>query len=289
MNSTDEHLEFKITEETNNSINYLDMTINRNVNGMEISVYRKPTSTNVTIQHTSNHPQDHKYAVYRYYINRMITLPNTERARIQERKHILSSTARHNGFPTHKIIDMERKERAKNKDKRTKTNDTQEKQVQKKWVTFTYHSPIIRMVTNLFNNTEIRIAFKATNTIHQQLAEKTQNKNPSGIYEVKCKTCNKKYVGQSGRPVTTSHKEHIRYIRSNNITSAYAKHILNNRHEYGTAENTLKLIHQCRKGQKMNNWENLYIQMYRQLDRLITEQLVNEPNPLYELTQPPTG
>jgi len=182
---------------------------------------------------------------------------------------------------------MEKKERAKNKDKRTKTNDTQERQVQKKWVTFTYHSPIIRRVTNLFNNTEIRIAFKATNTIYQQLAEKTQNKNPSGIYEVKCKTCNKKYVGQSGRPITTRHKEHIRYIRSNNTTSAYATHILNNRHEYGTAENTLKLMHPCRKGQKMNNWENLYIQMYRQLDRLITEQQVNDPNPLYELAQPP--
>jgi len=37
----------------------------------------------------------------------------------------------------------------------------------------------------------------------------------------------------------------------------------------------------------MNNLENLYIQMYRQLDRLITEQQVNDPNPLYELAQPP--
>jgi hypothetical protein len=32
----------------------------------------------------------------------------------------------------------------------------------------------------------------------------------------------------------------------------------------------------------MNIWENLYIQKYRQLDRLITEQQVNDPNPLYE-------
>ena len=95
------------------------------------------------------------------------------------------------------------------------------------------------------------------------------------------------YVGQSGRPITIRDKEHIRYIRSNNTTSAYAEHILNNRHEYGTAENTLKLVHPCRKGQKMNNWENLYIQIYRQQDRLITEQKVNEPNPLYELAQPP--
>jgi len=37
----------------------------------------------------------------------------------------------------------------------------------------------------------------------------------------------------------------------------------------------------------MNNWENLYIQIYRQQDRLITEQQVNEPNPLYELAQAP--
>jgi hypothetical protein len=37
----------------------------------------------------------------------------------------------------------------------------------------------------------------------------------------------------------------------------------------------------------MNNWENLYIQMYRQLDRLVTEKQVNYPNPLYELAQPP--
>jgi len=112
----------------------------------------------------------------------MITLPNTERARIQERKYILS-TARHNGFPhTHRIIDMEKKERAKNKDKRTNTNATQERQVEKKWVTFTYHSPIIRRVTNLFNNTEIRIAFKVTNTIYQQLAEKkTEQKSKRNI------------------------------------------------------------------------------------------------------------
>ena len=74
----------------------------------------------------------------------------------------------------HKIIDMEKKEITKNRDKRSKINETQEKQVQKKWVTFTYHSPIIRTVTNLFNNTEVRVTFKATNTIYQQLAEKTQ-------------------------------------------------------------------------------------------------------------------
>ena len=79
----------------------------------------------------------------------------------------------------------------------------------------------------------------------------------------------------------------LHFISYINATSAYAAHILNIRHEYGTAESTLKLIHPCRKGQKMNSWENLYIQIYRQQDQLITEQQVNEPNPLYELAQLP--
>jgi hypothetical protein len=96
--STDENLEFKITEDTYNSINYLHMTINKSINGIAISVYRKPTSTDITIRHNSNHPQYHKNAAYKYYINRKITLPNTERARTQERKYILS-TAEHNGIP----------------------------------------------------------------------------------------------------------------------------------------------------------------------------------------------
>ena len=98
---------------------------------------------------------------------------------------------------------------------------------------------------------------------------------------------NKNYVGQSGRHITIRHRQHIRYIKTNNPASAYATHILSNRHEYGTANDTLKLIQPCRKSKKMNHWENMYIQIYRQQNLLITELQVNEPKPLYELTQIP--
>ena len=149
--------------------------------------------------------------------------------------------------------------------------EKQERHTQNKnWTIFTYHSPLVRKVTNLFKNTDIRIAFKANNTIYQQLAQKVENRNPSGIYEIKCNTCIKNYVGQSGRPITIRHKERIRYIKTNNPASAYATHILNSRHEFGTANDTL--IHPCRKSKKMNHWENMYIQIYRQQNLLITEQ-----------------
>jgi hypothetical protein len=107
--------------------------------------------------------------------------------------------------------------------------------------------------------------------------------DPIGVYKIKCKTCSKNYVGQSGRPIATRHKEHIRYIKTNNPVSAYATHLLNNRHEYGTANDTHKLIQPYRKSMKMNHWENMYIQIYRQQDQLITEQQINELDELAQL------
>ena len=153
----------------------------------------------------------------------------------------------------------------------------------KKWVTFTYFSPMVRCITNLFKQSNLNIAYRATNTI-QQLSERQTNTNPSGIYKLKCKTCNNVYVGQSGKSINIRHKEHIRYIRTNNPLSACALHILQNRHEYGTMAGTLQLLKTCRKGTCMNCWEALYMQVFHQHIILITEQQVSDTNPLNELT-----
>ena len=90
-----------------------------------------------------------------------------------------------------------------------------------KWSTFTYYSPAIRKITNLFKNSTIGIAFRSSNTIFKQITKKIYEQiNPSGIYEIKCNTCNKVYVGQTGRGINTRYKEHIRYIKTNNPQSA---------------------------------------------------------------------
>ena len=86
-----------------------------------------------------------------------------------------------------------------------------------------------------------------------------------------------------GRSIATRHREDTRYIGNNNPFSAYALHILNNRHEYGTAEETLELLKPCSKGKRMNCWEALYMQGFYQRNILIEEQQVNDINPLYKL------
>ena len=83
MNNIDKHLKFKLSEEENNTINYLDLSIHRNTNSIDLGIYRKPTHTDVTIQFSSNHPLEHKIAAFNFYINRMLTLPITKQAKRQ--------------------------------------------------------------------------------------------------------------------------------------------------------------------------------------------------------------
>jgi hypothetical protein len=107
--------------------------------------------------------------------------------------------------------------------------------------------------------------------------------NSSGMYKLQCKSYNKSYIGWAGRSIEIRHREHISYIKTNNPISAYALHILNNRHEYGNAEHTMQLIKICNKGKVMNCWKSFYMQMLQQQKLLIDEQKTNERNPLYAL------
>jgi len=117
------------------------------------------------------------------------------------------------------IHNLKKKLIAKKQRQRLSTTTTQQA---KKWVTFSYHSRLVRKITNLFKHSNLNIALRATNT-HRQLTDKIvkTSTNSSGIYKHKCNTCNNSYAGQSGREIATRHKEHTSYIRTNNPISAY--------------------------------------------------------------------
>jgi hypothetical protein len=84
--------------EHKNTINFLDLTIIRQASKIEIDIYRKPTTTDTTINYTSNNPNEHKMAAYRYIINRMLTLPLPAERRNDEWQRILT-TADNNQYP----------------------------------------------------------------------------------------------------------------------------------------------------------------------------------------------
>ena len=158
MNNIQKHPEFQITEEENNNINYSDLTIHRHNNKLNIEIYRKPTQTDVTIHFTSNHPSEQKLAAFISYINRTIRLPITGQAKQQEWNTTLT-IAKNNRFPLHIIHNL--KNKLITKTQHAFTTQTHQK---KKRITFSYYSPRIHKITDLFRHTNLNIAFRATNT-----------------------------------------------------------------------------------------------------------------------------
>ena len=121
----------------------------------------------------------------------MTTLPITEKSRVEEWNTIIT-TAINNGYPKQMIYNLRRKLTNRITHKEMHEREKQKK----KRITFTFYSPAIRRITNLFKDTNIKIAFRTTNSIQQQLS--TRKSNQSGIYKIQCNTCNKTYIGQTG-------------------------------------------------------------------------------------------
>jgi hypothetical protein len=102
-------------------------------------------------------------------------------------------------------------------------------------------------------------------------------------------TCNLKYIGQTSQSLKLRYQEHTRYIRSNNPQSAYALHILHNRHEYGSIGSTMHLLKPIRKTSLLLPFEQLYIVDHSQRGMLIPEQNASDTNPLVRLAVTPTA
>ena len=57
-----------------------------------------------------------------------------------------------------------------------------------------------------------------------------------------CENMCEEYVSQTSHSLKLRYKEHEHYIKHNNLQSAYALHILNNKHEYGPIDKTMTLL-----------------------------------------------
>jgi len=156
------NLQLNPTHESNNHINFLDLLIIRNPSNLEIDIHRKTTTTNTTINFLSNHPTEHNIAAYQYHITRMYSLPLTMERQQTEWK-TMQAIAQNNNFPRKLTTNLKiQKQHKKIHQKRDKDENKT-----KKWAIFTYHSPKIRKLSNLFKHTNICIAFNNINTIQQ--------------------------------------------------------------------------------------------------------------------------
>ena len=117
FNTIHNNIKFTIEKEEKNSINYLDITIQKvkshNNYRLNFNVYRKPTTSKLSINYNSFHPTDHKLANFRFLLHRLNNIPLSKNNYKKEFSNIIN-IAHYNKFPISDIYKLNNKIKAKN-------------------------------------------------------------------------------------------------------------------------------------------------------------------------------
>jgi len=145
FNSIDPNLHFITETEQNNTINYLDISIQKTAHNIRIAITEKPTFTDTIITYSANHPTQHKYAAIRYLYNRL-HIPIKKEECIQE-KNVIRNILNNNSFPI--------QPRKIPKPKQNQTINSQIEIPKQKWATFTYIGKETTYIIKIFKYTQI--------------------------------------------------------------------------------------------------------------------------------------
>jgi hypothetical protein len=169
INNVHKNTKLNPTYEEHSSIDFLDLTILQKHKKLQVDIYRKPTTTDTTINFLYNHPIEQKMTAFGFHVTRMHSLP-LDPDKKQKVWETIQSIAKNNNFPQHLLQKLNRQIQHKAGHTQTRKKDN------KIWTTFTYHSPKIRKITNLFKH-QCRHSVQDYNNTAP--AYKTYNTNPN--------------------------------------------------------------------------------------------------------------
>jgi hypothetical protein len=143
----------------------------------------------------------------------------------------------------------------------------------KPWRKVLYVNKLSHKATQFVKN-KFKCAFYTNNNLRKLIFN---NKDPSnkmdsgGVYELGCKDCNIKYIGQTGRSISTRIQEHARAFRGQSGYSEMADHCIE--YDHSMDVQGVKLLHSEYKGRKLNALETLEIQRYYRTGNIANVQI----------------
>jgi len=103
FNTLHPNMKFTAEPESNNELNFSDITIHKTPTKWTTSIYRKPSFTDGIIPYSSNHPPQHKHAGIRYLHNRLNTY-HLQHEEYKEELDTIHDIMQNKGFPIHTHI-----------------------------------------------------------------------------------------------------------------------------------------------------------------------------------------
>ena len=211
LNHQDPNIKFTIEQETDNKLAFLDVCINLNDDAsINTTIYRKKTHTDQYLNFNSNHHLEHKRSVVRTLMNRADQLITNEEDREQERDYV-KTVLKANGY---KQWMFKLPNKQLNQEKTSNRNSPRDSIT----VGLPYTKGLSEHLQRIFKVHNVHVYHRPRNNIRSMLVhpkDKTKITQKSGVvYEVTCKNCMKKYIGETGRPLEKRLEEHRKLTSS---------------------------------------------------------------------------
>lgn len=213
LNNIDNNIQFTYEEESNNTLPFLDVMIDRSHEGLQYSVYRKPTFKNDMIHYYSHHDSNIKSGILIGLHLRALRICSPKF--LPDEFKYIETCFTQLKYP--KAFIRRTKQKALKIIKRT-TNETQEKRR-----LILPHNNITNQIKRSLSN-DFQIISKSTTTIKTLLQRHTEKTKTGGIYEIPCSHCPQVYVGETSRSIEKRLKEHEYALRTDDPLSAVAQH-----------------------------------------------------------------
>ena len=85
-------------------------------------------------------------------------------------------------------------------------------------------------ITRLLKSFNVQVVFSYSSTVRSLLIKNSPLKKCGCIYEIPCRDCDKKYIGQTSKALETRVKQHKYCVRVGNMSNALFVHMNNNNH-----------------------------------------------------------
>ena len=215
-------IRFTYEEENNCSLPFLDVVVHRNHNGFRFSVYRKPTNICSYIHYYSNHSEKIKKATFSSMFLRALRICSPEF--LDNEFETIFRISEKLKYPNYFI------ECSLQKAKKTFYSVTAREPFDHNNLLVLPYSDSMKHVPRFCKTFNINVVFRFSNTLKNKLIKNSPSICNGCIYEIPCKDCNCKYIGQSGKGLATRINQHKGCIRRGETSNALFLHRNNYNH-----------------------------------------------------------
>jgi len=257
FNQMHKSIKFKMEEEINNNISFLDVKVIRNEQTIEFGIHRKSTQTDSVIPRESNHPMTYKMAAFRSMVHRLLTYNLTPQEYEKERG-IIKQIAYNNGYEPQIIDNIIRK----TKFNLTRPREGKKEEKSKTFIPMGYVSKHSQHIGNILKKANYYPGFKVNKRFSiNETSQRTNKADIKGVYLIECDTkvgCNRKYIGYTNRSLKERFKEHTARNQKN-PSSVVAQHLKNNPSHNIEFNKSMHILKKCSDKIKAQVYEKYFI------------------------------